>query len=790
MKYLIEGCLLLLIWFFGSQAIDGYFLVQHQQQELHIKRQLQGVATELSLETFSAMDRNVYHFDRHAQKQLEFERLINELERNERLNAELSSALGSFKNTIDTYMQLASMLKTSYRYIAKLALDKAEFDTDVQVLLSRGIALISNLHVTNSLPVIDQVNSELSILVPQIKKLESNVPRLRVLRLHIEFVLDNALKASNLLVPIQQSNISTVILRDINALVHLMDETRWKMMQAVLMLLCVIFLLIILALARLLIDLKQANMMANQAAETKSLFVSNMSHEIRTPMNGILGLTDILLTTELTGVQRNYLEKVRFSANALTTIINDILDFSKIESKKLHIERVPFQFEDLLDNLRSLITPLANTKGVKLVFDLAPTLSKQYVGDPVRINQIMLNFASNAVKFTEDGSITLSVQQEKQQGDTCWVAISITDTGIGIAPDKVDMLFERFTQAESSTTRKYGGTGLGLTICKLLTELMGGVLEVESELGKGSKFTVKLPLRAITEEVEEPEQIHLSGSILIVEDDPIYLEISQNIARSIGLQVSGVSSGEEAQAALRGQAFDILLVDWILPDCHANELLAKLSDSGSLPERVVVYTAHTRESIQTESDFPILYKPLLKRDLIDALSELKKTGQPEIATHRPVEVTTQAVGQSGGSTKPDTPNSDILQGGCMRVLLVEDNEINRIVALKLLSRISGVSVEVAEDGQAAVDIITHQNADFDIVFMDIQMPVMDGVEATKRIRAVYSAEQLKIVALTANVMQSEVDKYLEIGMNGHLGKPFKMDELEAVFKQHMTELNL
>lgn len=787
MKYLIEGCLLLLIWFFGSQAIEGYFMAQHQQQELHIKRQMQGVATELSLETFSAMDRNVYHFDRHAQKQLEFERLINELERNERLNTELSSALGSFKSIIDTYMQLASMLKTSYRYIAKLALDKSEFDADVQVLLSRCIALISNLHVTNSLPVIDRVHNELSILVPQIQNLESNVPRLRVLRLHIEFVLDNALKASNLLVPIQQSNISTVILRDINTLVHSMNETRWHMMRSVLMLLCVSFLLIILALARLLIDLKQANMMANQAAETKSLFVSNMSHEIRTPMNGILGLTDILLTTELTGVQRNYLEKVRFSANALTTIINDILDFSKIESKKLHIERVPFQFEDLLDNLRSLITPLANTKGVKLVFDLAPTLSKQYVGDPVRINQIMLNFASNAVKFTEDGSITLSVQQEKQQGDTCWVAISITDTGIGIAPDKVDMLFERFTQAESSTTRKYGGTGLGLTICKLLTELMGGVLEVESELGKGSKFTVKLPLCVITEEVEEPEQIQLSGSILIVEDDPIYLEISQNIARSIGLQVSGVSSGEDAQAALRGQAFDILLVDWILPDCHANELLAKLSDSGSLPDRVVVYTAHTRESIQTESDFPILYKPLLKRDLIDALSEAKQISQSE---NRPVEAATQAVGQSGGSTKPDTPNSDILQGGCMRVLLVEDNEINRIVALKLLSRISGVSVEVAEDGQAAVDIITHQNADFDIVFMDIQMPVMDGVEATKRIRAVYSAEQLKIVALTANVMQSEVDKYLEIGMNGHLGKPFKMDELEAVFKQHMTELNL
>ncbi|MDK1288862.1 response regulator [Pseudoalteromonas sp. B95] len=785
MKYLIEGCLLVLIWMFGDQAIDAYFMSAHHQQELKLKRQLQGIATELSLETFSAMDRNVYHFDRHAQKQLEFERVINELTLNSRLNNELKSSLDEFKNTIDTYMQLASMLKTSYRYIAQLELAKDEFDADTQALISSSVALVSNLHVTNSVSVVERVNHQLLMLVSQLKQIESQAPKLRVLRLHIEFVLENALKASNLLVPIQQSDIAMVISRDINGVSQSIDAVKWQMMRAILLLICVIFLLIILALARLLVDLKQANLMANQAAETKSLFVSNMSHEIRTPMNGILGLTDILLSTELTGVQRNYLEKVRFSANALTTIINDILDFSKIESKKLHIEHVPFQFEDLLDNLRSLITPLANTKGVKLVFDLDPTLSKQYIGDPVRINQIMLNFASNAVKFTEEGTITLRVKQQQQEGGKVWVLVTIEDTGIGIEADKVEQLFERFTQAESSTTRKYGGTGLGLTICKLLTELMGGEILVHSELGKGSQFSVNLPLELMTGPQAEIEHQMLSGSILIVEDDPIYLEISQNIAHSIGLKVTGVTTGQDAQSILTEQTFDTLLVDWVLPDCEANELLNKLSEQNNLPKKVVIYTAHTRESIETESGFPILYKPLLKRDLIEALTTETTTSQPK---KQPKQVNPEVTDKQKGKKSQDV-SSDVLQGNSMRVLLVEDNEINRIVALKLLGRITGVEVEVAKDGQAAVNTITKQQGRFDIVFMDIQMPVMDGVEATKRIREKYTAEQLKIVALTANVMQSEVDKYLAIGMNGHLGKPFKMDELEAVFKHHMTELN-
>ncbi|KZN52845.1 hypothetical protein N474_02720 [Pseudoalteromonas luteoviolacea CPMOR-2] len=780
MKYLIEAILLGLIWFFGFGAIESYHLLDRHQHELELKSRLNLVATELSLETLSAMDSNIYHFDRHAQKQLEFERYLQELDLNDLLSQDVATELDKFQVTIDTYMQLASMLKTSYRYITKQELERGEYAPQSQNIIGEVVSLVSNLMVTNSIPVIEHVRAKLEAILPTLEQLEEAEPRFRIMRLHVEFVLENALQASNLLVPIQQSEISRVILKDNQLLAENIKGTYWSMMRSIMLLLAVVFLLVITALARLMIDLKRANQLANQAAETKSLFVSNMSHEIRTPMNGILGLTDILLNTELSAIQRNYLEKVRFSANALTTIINDILDFSKIESKKLHIEHVPFQFDDLLDNLRSLITPIANTKGIKLIFDLDPKLHDKYVGDPVRINQIMLNFASNAVKFTEEGTVTLTVRKKVKELDNEWVEISIIDTGIGIEQDKVALLFERFTQAESSTTRKYGGTGLGLTICKLLTELMHGEIHVESTVGQGSLFRVTLPLETV-KETQSEELTPMSESMLIVEDDPIYLEVSTNIACSLGLEVTGAASGSEAQVRLSDSQFDILLLDWVLPDFEANELLKKLESLNLLPKRVVIYTAHTEEFIKTDLIYPILYKPLLKRDLIDVLT-------------RPLEVVHQSVdkGEIAHQHRAGTPSSqangvassDILQGSQLKVLLVEDNEINRIVALKLLGRINGLEVEVAMNGQEAVDMINSCDGAYDMVFMDIQMPVMDGVEATKEIRKTYGSEVLTIIALTANVMQSEIDKYFAIGMNGHLGKPFKMSELEDVFKQH------
>ncbi|WP_125557694.1 hybrid sensor histidine kinase/response regulator [Pseudoalteromonas rubra] len=771
MKYLIEGAILGLIWWIGAQAITQYYQLQDTQVTMALKARLNRATTELSLETLSAMDSNIYHFDRHAQKQLEFESVYNELLARDLLSDEMSLAVAHFHDAVDTYMQLASMLKTSYRYIAKQELEKDAYSAQAQLAVSKSAALVSNLQVTNSHTVFEMVRQQLMRSMTSLEQFEQESRSFRVMRLHIDFILENALPASNLLVPIQNSTLSTAILRETQQLSEQVDVDYWQMTRSILLLLLLVFLLIIVVLLRLMSDLKRANAQANLAAETKSLFLSNMSHEIRTPMNGIMGLTDILLATELTSVQRNYLEKVRFSANALTTIINDILDFSKIESKKLNIEQTPFQFEELLDNLRSLITPIANTKGVKLIFDIDPLLSDWYIGDPVRINQIMLNFTSNAAKFTETGSITLAVHREAKTASSDWVEISVTDTGIGIEQDKVEQLFERFTQAEASTTRRYGGTGLGLTICKLLTELMEGNIAVVSEVGQGSTFSVRLPLNTVSKASLSEQEIStasITGTILIVEDDPIYMEVSDNIASSVGLTVSHAQNGRQAEAMLSANTFDMLLLDWVLPDCEANGLLERLETLAVLPAKVVIYTAHTEQSIAPKVNYPILYKPLLKKDLISLF--VKDTPGQIAAKHNP--------------EQSDQIEEPVSAAGAFRVLLVEDNEINRIVATKLLDRFE-LDIVIAENGQQAVDVIKSCDGAFDLVLMDIQMPVMDGMEATRILRETYDKERLTIIALTANVMQSEVDKYLNIGMNAHLGKPFKTDELDKVLEKYI-----
>ncbi|BBN82375.1 hypothetical protein PA25_23600 [Pseudoalteromonas sp. A25] len=768
MKYLIEVVLLFLVWLTGSHAIDQYHTLKSLQAELTLKAELNRLTTELALETLSAIDANINHFDKHAHKQLEFERVSRQLASQGLLGEQIGKDMEAFRVGVDTYMQLASMLKTSFKYVAKQSIDSPESSQTSQSILRTCAALIFNLQMTNSQPVVNAVQTQLRVQLAMLEQLERRLPDLRVARLHIEFIMDNATKASKLLKSIQKNSFSDVIQKNMQELNHSINSNYWKMIQYTLLTLVSTFLLVLVALLRLLVELKRANEVATKAAEKKSMFLSNMSHEIRTPMNGIVGLTDILLSTKLTAIQRNYLEKVRFSANALTTIINDILDFSKIESKKLHIEQVCFQFEELLDNLRSLITPIANTKGVKLVFDIDPQLQAQYLGDPVRIGQIMLNLASNAVKFTEQGKVTLSVKgiPDRTDLDSQWIEISVADTGVGIEQSKLQSLFERFTQAESSTTRKYGGTGLGLTICKMLTELMGGEISVVSEVGKGSVFTVRLPLKTDGDGIIE-RPVEFVGKLLIVEDDPVYTQISENIATSIGLIVTTTSTGQGAEQCLLNGDFDAMLLDWKLPDCEADTLLTRLDNASLLPERVIIYTAYSNNCLDSNLKFPVLNKPLLKQDLVDALMQ----------SHCAIK----------NEKEQSAKGTDLQQQTCFkcRVLLVEDNEINQIVAKKMLTNM-GAKVHVVVNGQQAVDTVMAGTDKFDIVLMDIQMPVMDGVTATQTIRKQFSSEQLPIIALTANVMGSEVEKYVAAGMNAHIGKPFKVDELKAILQDYVN----
>jgi signal transduction histidine kinase/CheY-like chemotaxis protein len=780
MKYLLEVLLLILFWWMGSLAIDRYSELNTYQKELALKSELNRFTTELSLETLSATDSNVYHFDKHAQKVLRFESISHELSLNNALSLETQEALKRFHELVNSYMQLASMLKTSFKYISKLELEKRSFSDSNQALISSVIALASNLQVAHELALIEAVHEGLNQLLPQLKQIESQDNRLRVLRLHIQFILGNSLKASNLLMPIQEGRASAILIKNIEEVNALIETSFWSLIRYSLLTLVAASLLIALVLVRLLISLKEANVKANQAAETKSMFLSNMSHEIRTPMNGVLGLTDILLNTDLNPTQRNYLEKIRFSANALTTIINDILDFSKIESKQLNIEYSAFQFEKLLDNLRTLIGPAANSKGVQLIFDVSPDLHDFYMGDSVRINQILLNLCSNAIKFTKEGNVTVALNVESVAAERDAITLSVTDTGIGIEQHKIDKLFERFTQAESSTTRKYGGTGLGLTICKLLTELMGGEMCVESTFGKGSTFSVRIELD-IAQESKPSIAPDMSFSVLIVEDDPANLEINKQLVSSLGCEVVAVESGTEAINTLASQSFDILLLDWVLKDIQGIELLDHLKDKGLLPEQVIICTAHSEQLISSDTCYPVLQKPLIKKDLIEAFV----TVDSDNGSNPDGDVTHASARDNEADSKETSDTKDLTRMSCLKVLLVEDNEINKMIAVTLLEGM-GLDVLTAANGQEAVDLVEQHEGLFDLVLMDIQMPVMDGIQATRILRQQYSGNELKIIALTANVMADEVDEYLSIGMNGHLGKPFELPDLEAVIAEHAT----
>ncbi|GAA3915143.1 response regulator [Litoribacillus peritrichatus] len=794
MKYLLEGLLLALIWLFGSLAVDSYHALEKQQKALQLANELNRFTIELSLETLTASNSSVYHFDKHAQKQLGLERVSNELRQNDSLSKEVSLSLNHFSNLVVNYMQLATMLKTSYRYISSLGIQRDSFLPEEQSLLSSVLVLVSNLQVAHELPRVQEISLRLMGKLALLREREAVEPRFRLLRLHSQFILDNFLKASNYLLPIQEGGISEVIQKNIDHLNRRIERNYWQLISDVLLTLFGVFVLVAVVFSRLMAQLKEANKQAKQAAETKSLFLSNMSHEIRTPMNGILGLTDILLATELNSVQRNYLEKVRFSANSLTTIINDILDFSKIESKKLHIEHVPFEFADLLDNLRTLMTPMASAKGICLIFDIDPNLREQYIGDPVRINQILLNLSSNAVKFTEEGAVTVSIRSEVKEKGQQWITIAVTDTGIGISQEQIESLFERFSQAESSTTRKYGGTGLGLTICKLLTELMGGEIKISSRLGCGSTFSVRIPLDTAFRQ-GDLALTQYSGSMLVVEDDPVTLEVSMTLAQSLGLKVVGVQSGREALQALTERRFDILLLDWVLPDFEPGAILTEVQKVTELPDQVVIYTAHTENFIQTDNAYPIIYKPLLKRDLIELLTQkgAQPVGNASVDQALIGECSAEIgeslaeIGESSADTNPQSPEQTslerVLAAMELKVLLVEDNEINQMIAVTLLEQM-GITVTTAMNGQEAVDTVIAQNGQFDLVLMDIQMPIMDGMEATRLLRDKFNPEQLKIIALTANVMQDETNTYSELGMNGFLAKPFELSQLQAIIVEH------
>jgi two-component system, sensor histidine kinase and response regulator len=529
-------------------------------------------------------------------------------------------------------------------------------------------------------------------------------------------------------------------------------------------------------------DLRAAKEVAEEAARMKSEFLANMSHEIRTPMNAIIGMAHLALRTSLDARQHDYVTKILAAGQHLLGIINDILDFSKIDSDRMTIESVDFELEKVLASVTDVISDKAAAKHLELIVNLDAQLPAGFRGDPLRLGQVLINYASNAVKFTDHGSIVIRVRQVEAGDQDILVRFEVEDTGIGLAPEQIGKLFQSFSQADASTTRKYGGTGLGLAISKRLVELMGGEVGVESEPGRGSTFyfTARLDRGDVQHRSYLPQPDLRQRRLLVVDDNPLAVQTLAEMLRSMTFRVDEATSGGEALAAIERadrsrDPFALVFLDWRMPGLDGVETARRMAAMAlQAPPRRVMVTAYGREDVFREAESigfdGILLKPVSPSLAFDtAIRALGREAMPparEVIPARPAS------------------NRDLrrLQGA--HVLLVEDNELNQQVALELLGA-AGVQVAIASNGEEGVRYVNEMA--YDLVLMDLQMPVMDGLEATRRIRAQPDFRTLPILAMTANAMAGDRERSLAAGMNDHITKPIDPAELFDVLLRWLPD---